>query len=506
MKIFKANPIFIISLLLSLFTGASFAKVDQIEVSYPGSKRKPAAIKAFEDKGIVYASLKDFAGAIDANTYYNPKTRKMVVYLYGKRVKVTADNPFVMVDDKIFNLPLGAKFKDDEIFVSLNRFIDLLRDYYPGKLVFSPKGYKLEIRTKEVNITGIRIEEKLNGTLIRISTTERFEEEEVSAPITQTNWLNVTIYGGKIDSTKLANEETGGIVRKILPFQLPESAQISFLLKGKVKEKIKEVSDRAITISLVTSTEVGPSRTATPKSLKDNLEKERAKWAIDCIVIDPGHGGKDPGAIGKSGYQEKTATLDIAKRLARLLRRRTDLRVILTRDDDTFIPLADRPKLANQKGGKLFISIHCNASLSRYAGGFETYFLSPARNDEAMEVAMRENSVIKYEEETHKYPDLTDENFILLAMAQASFVRESEDLAAIIQQKVDRRINLKNRGVDQAGFYVLMGASMPSVLVETAFISNPHEEKLLRTKKLRQKIAEGLYESIVEFKKKHEKM
>ena len=121
-----------------------------------------------------------------------------------------------------------------------------------------------------------------------------------------------------------------------------------------------------------------------------------------------------------------------------------------------------------------------------------------------MEVALRENSVIDYEETTNGYQELTAENYILLAMAQSEFVRESEGLAAIVQKKMRVNTGLKDRGVDQAGFYVLVGASMPAILVETAFLSSKHEEKLLKTKKFRQQVAQALYESVLEFMKQAE--
>jgi N-acetylmuramoyl-L-alanine amidase len=176
----------------------------------------------------------------------------------------------------------------------------------------------------------------------------------------------------------------------------------------------------------------------------------------------------------------------------------------MTREDDRFIGLSQRTKLANREGGKLFVSIHCNSLKSGSGGGFETYFLKPARSAKAMEVALRENSVIDYEETTNGYQELTEENYILLAMAQSEFVRESESLAGLVQRKMLLNTGLKDRGADQAGFYVLVGASMPAILVESAFLSSRREEKLLKTKKFRQQVAQALYEAIVDFMRQAE--
>jgi N-acetylmuramoyl-L-alanine amidase len=230
------------------------------------------------------------------------------------------------------------------------------------------------------------------------------------------------------------------------------------------------------------------------------LEAERRNWDLDLVVIDPGHGGQDPGAVGPSKVFEKDITLDVGKRLNEELKKR-GLRTVMTRDRDVFIPLYERTKIANSSGGKLFISLHCNANPDRRAKGMETYFLAPAKNEKAMRVALRENSVIKYEESRDQYRDLTEENFILLQMAQANFARESQDMAGTLQTVVPAGMDMKSRGVDQAGFYVLIGASMPAVLFEMAFLSNPDEEKKLKSKNFRQQLAEQIADAVVKFLK-----
>ncbi len=234
-------------------------------------------------------------------------------------------------------------------------------------------------------------------------------------------------------------------------------------------------------------------------NLANTLSTERDKWAFDVIVIDPGHGGKDPGAIGKKGTQEKTIVLQVAKRLKPLLEEHLNVRVVMTRDKDVFVPLSERGKIANAAGGKLFLSLHCNAAHNKRARGIETYFLAPARRERALKVALAENSVIKYEETTAEYPDLNDEGYILTAMAQSHFMKESEELASVVQDKTSRTLNLPNRGVDQAGFYVLIGASMPAILFEMGFLSHPKEEMLLRSAQFQQQLVEAICQSVEEF-------
>jgi len=242
----------------------------------------------------------------------------------------------------------------------------------------------------------------------------------------------------------------------------------------------------------------GRSGAGLDREARRRLEEEKDAWALDVVVIDPGHGGKDPGAIGPTGLYEKDVVLDVGLRLKRELEAK-GVKTVITRDKDVFVPLRKRTQIANNSGGKLFVSLHCNAVRRGKAHGVETYFLAPAKTERAMEVALLENSVIKFEESQDQYQDLTEENYILLTMAQANFARESEQLAALVQDDISGGLAIKNRGVDQAGFYVLIGASMPSILVEMAFISSRSEEKKLRSGDFRQRLAEQICAAVLQF-------
>jgi N-acetylmuramoyl-L-alanine amidase len=211
------------------------------------------------------------------------------------------------------------------------------------------------------------------------------------------------------------------------------------------------------------------------------------------IVIDAGHGGHDPGAIGPGGYQEKDLVLDVALRLEKLLRAELGADVVMTRATDVFIPLEERTAIANAKGADLFLSIHANSSRSRTARGIETYFLNFAKNAHAEEVAARENSISS--------ATLKDLQNLVKAITLNSKIDESRDFAANIQEAMIDSLrphypDVQDRGVHQAPFYVLIGASMPSVLAEIAFVSNPQEERVLRTAEHRQNIAHSLAEGV----------
>lgn len=216
---------------------------------------------------------------------------------------------------------------------------------------------------------------------------------------------------------------------------------------------------------------------------------------IRTIAIDAGHGGHDPGAIGRSGLKEKTITLDVAKRLAVLVKGRLGCQVVMTRDRDVFIPLDERPFIAKSRGADLFVSVHVNASRKRRARGIETYIQSLKPSDrEAMATAAFENAT-----STKTLSQLDSElSKILKGLANQNKELESVELAGYVQKSLVERVrpvsgHVVNLGVKKAFFYVLVNTEMPSILAEVGFISNPDEERMLKTEAYRQKIAEALF-------------
>ena len=213
---------------------------------------------------------------------------------------------------------------------------------------------------------------------------------------------------------------------------------------------------------------------------------------VHRIVIDPGHGGRDPGARSR-GLSEASLVLDVALRLEKLLQKDPGVEVILTRRTDVFIPLEERTAIANREGADLFLSIHANASRNARARGIETYFLNFASNPEAEQVAARENSASG--RTMHNLPD------IVKAIALNNKLDESRDFATLVQRAMVEHLTKSKRavrdlGVKQAPFVVLIGAGMPSVLAEISFVTHSVENRLLKTASYRQQIAEALYQGI----------
>lgn len=239
-----------------------------------------------------------------------------------------------------------------------------------------------------------------------------------------------------------------------------------------------------------------PPVAAVVKADLDDKPKAAVKGTpakIRRIVVDPGHGGHDPGAIGARGTREKDVVLQIALKLANKLRDELGLDVVLTRKTDVFLELQERTAIANQVGADLFVSVHANAALNRASSGIETYYLNLAKTEKAAQLAAKENGT-----SLEKVSLLQAVLFDLMANYK---INDSAHLAEEVQKALHRKVNghfnsTRNLGVKQGPFYVLVGATMPSILVETAFLSNEREEERLNDPSYQDETAEGITEGI----------
>lgn len=261
-------------------------------------------------------------------------------------------------------------------------------------------------------------------------------------------------------------------------------------------------------LGTVAAATASPPASARSEDRPENRPEGRpqGRAATRVVVIDPGHGGRDPGKVGPNGLRESDVVLMIGQRLAGILRDR-GYEVHMTRDSDTFVPLAERTRLANEwqadRPGTVFLSIHANAFESPGVRGFETFFLSEARTEDERRVAEMENAVIRFEENPQR-PAGTGLDQVLVNLRNEYLTRASHDLAAIMQQRMAVFHPGPNRGVKRAPFYVLVGAVMPAVLVETAFISNREEAGLLGTQAFQQSLAWGIADGVDEFFSRNE--
>jgi N-acetylmuramoyl-L-alanine amidase len=508
----------LIILLLLICSAVSFSQPGQLALVTPqGTKYIPV----YERQGTVYFSVKHFAEALNVNFYYNPETAKIELKFQNYNLKVSAKNPYLILTSKIndesevYQLPTSTYTVQTDIFIPLIFSREILSKAYGSELLIEAsdkivvkemKQEKKEVTEKqETETTGtvkfgildLTIEEKANGTLIRVRTSRRIPSYSSSF---KDGVLKIVFRKINADVETINKILPSGLVKKIEVKNVGEDTEFRFTLTKDYTASDVLNAPQSNDILITLYNKIFNNRTDT--------EKNKQKWEFDVVVIDPGHGGKDPGTIGVSGIMEKDVNLSIALKLGELIEKNMpEVKVVFTRKTDTFIDLYKRGKIANEKNGKLFISIHCNSTEKKPSNtkGFEVYLLRPGRTQEAINIAERENSVIKYEDDPGRYQQLTDENFILVSMAHSSYMKYSEKFAEMLEKQFSLDIDIASKGVKQAGFYVLVGASMPSVLIETGFLSNPEDAQYLKSKKGQQKIAESIFKSIKNFKAHYEK-
>ena len=512
----------IIFLIFLLLTSISSFAQQQLENLFIVTDKGTKSISAWQHEKILYIPVSEFSEALSISYFENEKTGKIELKSDYYNLKCTPRSPYLVIkrrpdgEAKVYQLPTSTYLMNDKTYIPLQFSLDALEIIIERELKFE-KPNKL-ILGKQVSssvadkdwmfdkpnlpptigndITGISVSEKVNGTLIRIHSKKRipsyyssFKDDELKIILRKVN----------ADVQKTNREHVNNLVQKIEVNNVGPDVEFNFNVGSEYSTSevmnVPESNDIIITIHNKVF------------SSSDHNKKNIEKWNFDVIVIDAGHGGKDPGAIGIDNLKEKDVTLAIALKLGELIQKEMPyVHVIYTRKNDTFVDLYKRGKIANENEGNLFISIHCNSTKKKPTdvSGAEIYLLRPGRTEEAIEIAETENSVIKYEENPQRYEKLTDENFILVSMAHSSYMKYSEKFSELLHKDFDVNLKIKSRGVKQAGFYVLVGASMPSVLIETGFISNKEDAKFLKSAAGQEQIVESIFNSIKAYRKFYE--
>ena len=507
---------FIFSILF-LLTALADAQ-NSLPVQFTQAPSRNTQIGIFVKNATTYASLADLAHVFNLQATTKSEANKLELRSDEYTLKVTANNPYVVIVDKkdnanLLQLPVNVVYAVNSFFVPLDAFIPILKNVLSEEIVFDGRKIVVGLAAlkSSFDVTGIGFEEKSNGFLIRIRCSKKLSDYECwPKQIGDDTWLYITLANARADVNSIRSMKTSGIVRQILAFQYPTSVQITLRLKGLINNAEPMIAENGTDILIaiqMPTQEQAAARKA--RHYERELQHQRDKWKLDVVVIDAGHGGDDPGAIGVTKTREKDITLAIALKLGKLIEKSLpDVQVVYTRKTDNFVELYRRGQIANQHEGKLFISIHCNSMPRKKSAetGFEIYLLRPGKTENAVHIAERENEVVKLEQGYEKhYQQLTEENFILLTMAQSAYVKYSEQFAEILQSEMGKHLEIPNNGVKQAGFYVLVGASMPNVLVETAFLSNKHDEKILKSAKGQQRIAEAIFNGVKRYKQEYEK-
>lgn len=362
-------------------------------------------------------------------------------------------------------------------------------------------------------IEDIAVETRANGIVIRFSATGGMRHASFLRP-DKSGTLYLTIENAAGNAELLAKNYQEGVVRSIAPALL-DSGAIQFTIALNTPAYVIKSSsfryDAAkndYVISIMNDVDVEAIHLSEKeRRIQEGLSRDADKWKLDAVVIDAGHGGKDPGAIGTRGTREKDVVLNIAHDLGMFIRQQwPDVKVIYTRKEDRFIPLKERGQIANRYKGKMFVSIHCNSTAGNSkVRGPEVYILGPHKTDAALRVAMLENAVITGEENSaENYKGFSDEYLIMSSMAQSAFATQSTELAQDVLRRLSRNGSNNGLGVRQAGFMVLWTPSMPSVLVEAGYLSNPTEELLLRDRKEQTSIAYSVFQGLQQYRSSYE--
>ncbi len=417
------------------------------------------------------------------------------------QILFTAHSPFVLFGQQKFQMQANVRFPNRDFYVPLDGFIDGLNVSGINTVEFDPSENALYILTRSANIVRLSTITQNDTVKLILHTTHPFKNSDLSTEI-EDEWLFINIDGGIVDVRNDLGMKDVEEIFDFIPLQVnKDQCRFSLYLAPNVSEATVIASESAneIIINLT-------KQSLASSSVLADLQREREKWKIDTIILDPGHGGRDPGCVGTGRIYEKDIVLGIAKATQSELERRMNANVILTRDHDSFVALKGRTKKANEQGGKLFVSFHVDANRVKSLHGHTVYFLGPAKTDDARDVAQFENSVIKFEESQNAYAGLSDMSFILAANAQNSYNKESQDFASIIDEEIKNQCGSRSHGVRQAGFYVLYGASMPNILIETGFMTNSNDRNKLTSSSYQNSLAKAVTDGIIKFTEKYESL
>jgi len=471
--------------------------------------------KLDKDSDELYVSAYDLARVFKATKFWNPDNRKLVLRIGNHRYMLTLDTRVVVVDETPVLLRMNVRFDEGSIMIPLEFIEGVLAPRSVEKITLDRSRLLLSIGSPEYNVTGIEIVDDRDGTRALLTLTdELLYHIDSDTP----GILRLKIYGGRLDPLKYTFPEAKGLLNRVRAEQVEQDAYLFFDVKKTVQRYRVEFEGEGAAApgkkaprKLVLFLERGklpeiPGADFAGKKMVEMLDEGAKRKMIEPvrkIAIDPGHGGTDNGRMGPSGVKEKDVNLAMALMLRDRLREELGVDVVMTRTDDVLVPLDERVQEANTAGAQLFISIHCNGWFTNDAEGFEVFFLAPARTEEEAQLGRDENASVAYERQGGSEESGGDIDFILWDMVQNEYLNESSDLAEMVQREMSASLGIRNRGVKQTGLRVLKGLKMPGVLIETAFISNPKEERLLLSPEFRERFIESAIEAIRKFQDRY---
>lgn len=443
----------------------------------------------------IHQNMMTFFSAADVITALGgtvtPESNGFKVTLNNIAAAFGPDSRFAVVRDELIEMPLPPVVVDGRPYVSAQFFAGFLSRAADMEVAWDAAGRVLSIRPQQHNVAGVQVSvANVQGTTkVVITLTAPVDYSIVKDQQSYTIRFKTAIKAPYADQA----HEDPNVSRTTFS---GNDLNIQLTAPDVVGDAYRLENPFRVVIDLRKGAAPGPG--TPPPAVTKPVEAP----GIHTIVVDPGHGGKDVGALGPAGTMEKDATLALCRKLVASLGAKTGARVVLTRDDDSVVSLDQRTAIANQYKADLFLSVHMNAAVVKGARGSETYFLSADASDElARKAAETENASAAAAPNAAASNDL---KLILWDLAQQEYLKESSRFATDVQEEMNAIAGIQNRGVKQAPFKVLVGATMPAALVEVAFISNPDEEAKLKDDAFVTTVVDALTRAVVRYKTDYE--
>jgi len=439
----------------------------------------------------LFVSARNVVEALGGRITWFPALKLMTININSRTARLVIDEPSLEIDKKVIPLEMPARIIDNRVMIPL----EVIKIIAEVDIKWDNQAKTLFVNTIRPYLLKVRSYSYPDKTRVVIDLSEKteFRADKLINP----DRIFIDIMGSiaKLEDTSKQIKIDDGVIKTVRTAQFnQEIIRVVLDLYQQTKYQLFSlVEPDRVVIDLFKSGEEAVISETPPAKPEEIPAPGPEITDKRVVIIDPGHGGKDPGATGPTGLKEKDVTLGIALYLEKLLKG-VGIPTYLTRSKDEFVYLEDRTNFANQKNGFIFLSLHANSVLNHRptAQGIETFVLSSKyMGASARDVADRENRA------SRAHPELdTDLAKIIADLEESANINYSFDFADIIQKKLVEYLKLEDRGIKQAPFVVLKGANMVAVIAEVAFLSNPKEEELLKTNKFRENAAQALFEAI----------
>lgn len=449
----------------------------------------------------LYLKSADLSTALRCGRLWQDTLRRLELEVGGRAFIVTGGSRVILAGAAESLLPVPVLDHAGDLWLPLTALLQVIAPAAGLEAAFDATAGRIVLGDADDNVADLAVEALGSSTAIHVRCREALAWS-VDRP--RTDQVVVTLRGARADAAALSRAAAAGLVRDLEARQDGDRLLLTLRLDAAAGEHRAYAADGGRDIVVVVSPAAPVDSTGAVAAAgaaagpdvwpaADPGPGAGAARPVRTVIIDPGHGGGDTGAVGRAGTMEKDVNLAVARELKQYLERAGDLKVVLTRQRDESLDLDARAEAANAAGGDLFISLHCNSWFDDQAQGFETYFLSPASSDWARSVEAAENGAAPGGREPG------DVEFIVWELVQNRFITQSSRFAEYLQARACLELGSPDRGVRQAGFRVLVGAYMPAVLVELGFLSHADEEQRLGERGYQRQLARAIGEAVLGF-------